>query len=229
MKCAITLAAMIALGACAPLQPPIEQTRARYHIVKSGDNIHAIAFLYLTTPEHLQLANPGIDTAQLEPGMRVFLPSAMPDSGSGYARSNNQGDAWGSTGGSTPGSSSFVWPLKQLDVTSKFGRRYGRFHAGIDLRAPRGTPIHAAAAGKVVFAGYSGGYGRMIVIDHGRGIQTAYAHTSRNLVATGQRVRQGDVIGNVGRTGNATGNHVHFEFRRYGRPLDPAQQVRARL
>ena len=69
----------------------------------------------------------------------------------------------------------------------------------------------------------------MIVIDHGRGVQTAYAHNSRNLVAEGQRVRQGDVIGNVGKTGNATGNHLHFEFRRYGRPLDPALHLQARL
>lgn len=220
---------MIALGACAPRQPPAGQFEKPYYVVKSGDNIHSIAFLYLTTPEQLQLANPGIDTARLAPGMRIALPTTLPDNGPGYPRSSFADDASSTAGESVPGSSSFVWPLKRLRVSSRFGRRYGRLHAGIDLKAPRGTPIHAAAAGKVVFAGYSGDYGRMVVIDHGRGIQTAYAHNSRNLVATGQRVRQGEVIGNVGRTGNATGNHVHFEFRRYGRPLDPARQVRARL
>ncbi len=158
--------------------------------------------------------------------MRVALPSSLPDNGS-YAQSGFSS----SSAGDSPiiRSSRFIWPLKKFDVSSRFGKRRGRLHAGIDLRAPRGTPIHASAAGRVVYAGFSGAYGRMIVIDHGDGIQTAYAHNSRNLVATGQRVNQGDVIGNVGRTGNATGNHVHFEFRRHGRPLDPARHLQARL
>ena len=210
---------MVALNACAPLQPPVEQVNRHYHVVQSGENIHAIAFLYVTTPEQLQLANPNIDTTKLKPGMRISVPASLPGNGLGYAQS----------GETAIGSAAFIWPLKRFDVSSSFGKRYGRLHAGIDLRAPRGTPIQASAAGKVVFAGYSGGYGRMIVIDHGSGIQTAYAHNSRNLVTTGQRVRQGEVIGNVGKTGNASGNHVHFEFRRHGRPLDPAGQIQARL
>ena len=219
VKTALALAAAIVVGACAPLQPPQKNPAGRYYVVQPGDNIHSIAFLFVTTPQQLQLANPRIDTARLQPGMRLTLPLVLPDNGGNYAAPD----------GPVVGSSEFIWPLKSFKVSSRFGMRRGRLHAGIDLRAPRGTPIHAAAAGKVVFAGYSGGYGRMIVIDHGRGIQTAYAHNSRNRVATGQRVRQGEVIGHVGRSGNATGNHVHFEFRRHGRPLDPARQLQARL
>ena len=216
------LSAIIALSACAPFRPPAEHASVRHYVVQPGDNIHSIAFLLQTTPRQLQLANPRINTAQLQPGIRLSLPASLPGNGVGYAQP-------GSAAVPAIRSSDLIWPLKSFEVSSNFGRRYGRLHAGIDLRAPRGTPIHAAAGGRVVFAGYSGDYGRMIVIDHGRGIQTAYAHNSRNRVATGQRVTQGEIIGNVGRTGNATGNHVHFEVRRHGRPLDPALHLQARL
>ncbi len=229
MKFAFILAAMLALAACAPLQPPIEKPGKRYYVVQPGDNIHSIAFLFVTTPEQLQLANPKIDTTALQPGMRLSLPLRLPDNGFGYAEADIQGKSSTDGSGLAPRSSGFIWPLQRFEVSSGFGKRRGRLHAGIDLRAPRGTPIHAAAAGKVVFAGYSGGYGRMIVIDHGRGVQTAYAHNSRNRVASGQRVGQGEIIGHVGSSGNASGNHVHFEFRRHGRPLDPARYLQARL
>ena len=121
--------------------------------------------------------------------------------------------------------SGYIWPLRQIDVSSRFGRRNGRLHAGMDLRAPPGTAIHAAADGWVKFSGYKRDYGHMIVIDHGNGIETAYAHNSRNVVGEGQSVTQGQIVGRVGRTGNATGNHVHFEFRRNGQALNPANYL----
>jgi murein DD-endopeptidase MepM/ murein hydrolase activator NlpD len=102
-------------------------------------------------------------------------------------------------------------------------------HAGIDLRAPRGTPIYASASGKVIFSGYNRGYGHLIVIDHGRGIETAYAHNNRNIAKKGQRVKQGQVVATVGRSGNATGYHVHFEFRRNGRTVNPIRLLHAAL
>ena len=122
---------------------------------------------------------------------------------------------------------SYIWPIRLIDVSSPYGRRNGRLHAGIDLRAPRGTPILAAADGRVKFSGYNRGYGHMVVIDHGNGIETAYAHNSRNVVGEGQYVKQGQIVGRVGRTGNATGNHVHFEFRRDGRALNPTHYVKS--
>lgn len=121
--------------------------------------------------------------------------------------------------------SGYIWPLKRIDISSNFGRRNGRLHAGIDLRAPRGTAIQAAADGWVKFSGYNRDYGHMVVIDHGNGIETAYAHNSRNVVGEGQTVTQGQIVGRVGRTGNATGNHVHFEFRRDGQALNPANYL----
>ena len=99
--------------------------------------------------------------------------------------------------------------------------RWGSLHPGIDIGAEMGAPIHAAASGRVILAGYSGGYGNLIVIDHGNGLATAYAHQSRLGASVGQEVSQGDVIGYVGSTGFSTGPHLHFEVRVNGLPVDP--------
>ena len=216
------LSTTITIAACAPFHPPAEPSSTRYYIVQPGDNFHSIAFLLETTPQQLQGANPWANSPQLQPGMRLTVPAATAASGGQYDSSADGGEP-------RIRSADFAWPLKNFQVSSKFGNRRGRLHAGIDLRAPRGTPIHAAADGRVVFSGRSGDYGRMVVIDHGGGVETAYAHNSRNLVNRGQRVKQGDIIGNVGRSGNATGYHLHFEFRRYGRPLNPVHNLQAAL
>src|SRR5262249_14059545 len=96
-----------------------------------------------------------------------------------------------------------------------------RLHTGADLAATTGTPIHAAAAGDVISAGWLGGYGNATIIDHGGGIATLYGHQSALLVAAGQHVEKGQVIGRVGRTGSCTGPHLHFEVRVNGNPVDP--------
>ncbi len=102
---------------------------------------------------------------------------------------------------------------------------YARPHLGIDVRAPRGTPIEAAAAGLVISATWEGGYGRTVEIDHGWGIITRYAHTSRILVHPGDRVERGEVIALVGQTGLAEGPHLHYEVRLRGQPVDPLRFV----
>jgi murein DD-endopeptidase MepM/ murein hydrolase activator NlpD len=99
--------------------------------------------------------------------------------------------------------------------------RWGSLHPGIDIAAGTGTPIKAAAGGLALVAGYSGGYGNLIVIDHGNGIATAYAHQSSLAASVGQQVGQGQVIGYVGSTGFSTGPHLHFEVRVNGSPVDP--------
>jgi murein DD-endopeptidase MepM/ murein hydrolase activator NlpD len=99
--------------------------------------------------------------------------------------------------------------------------RWGSLHPGIDIGAGMGTPIKAAASGRVIVAAYSGGYGNLVVIDHGNGLATAYAHQSRIAVSVGQEVSQGQVIGYVGSTGFSTGPHLHFEVRVNGSPADP--------
>ena len=121
-----------------------------------------------------------------------------------------------------------LWPIT-AEISSGFGRRQnpmgGRgteFHQGIDLRAPTGTPIRAAGGGTVIFSGWQGGYGQVVIIDHGLGgFSTLYAHNSVNLVYVGQRVERGDIIARVGTTGRTTGAHLHFEVRINGRHQNP--------
>jgi len=106
-------------------------------------------------------------------------------------------------------------------VTSGFGFRWGRLHAGIDIAVASGTPVVASAAGTVIVAGWYGGYGNLVVIDHGNGIATAYGHNSSVAVSPGQYVAQGQLISYSGSTGHSTGPHVHFEVRINGSPVDP--------
>ena len=123
--------------------------------------------------------------------------------------------------------SDFVKPLKKARVTSRFDYRVnpvtGRyvFHTGIDLGAASGSDIMAMKSGKVVSAKYSGGYGKVVIIEHSDGIRTLYAHCSKLLVKAGDKVKRGEVIALVGSTGNSTGPHLHLEFRKGGKKYDP--------
>ncbi len=126
----------------------------------------------------------------------------------------------GASSSSPPSSSGVVWPVSG-PITSPFGMRWGSLHPGIDIGVGMGTPIHAAASGRVITASYSGGYGNLVVVDHGNGLATAYAHQSSMAVTPGQQVSQGQVIGYVGSTGFSTGPHLHFEVRVNGSPVDP--------
>ena len=126
----------------------------------------------------------------------------------------------GSTGTGTPSASGFIWPVNGT-VVSGFGMRWGRLHEGIDITASSGTPIWAAASGRVIHAGWLGGYGNLVVVDHGDGLATAYAHASAILVGVGQQVSQGETLSLVGSTGNSSGPHLHFEVRVNGVAVDP--------
>lgn len=117
-------------------------------------------------------------------------------------------------------------------IVSPFGVRYHpifhtyRMHTGVDIAASYGTPIHAGGRGQVVFTGWRGGYGKCVIIDHGRGIATLYAHMSSISAYVGETVQAGQVIGRVGATGYATGPHLHFEVRVNGEPVNPLGRLR---
>ncbi len=119
-----------------------------------------------------------------------------------------------------PSSSGFVWPVHGV-VTSGFGWRWGRMHEGIDIAVPNGTPVVAAASGTIIVAGWMGGYGNLVVVDHGNGIATAYGHNTTVTVGVGQGVAQGQLLAYSGNTGHSTGPHVHFEVRVNGSAVDP--------
>ncbi|MEM6519337.1 MAG: peptidoglycan DD-metalloendopeptidase family protein [Cyanobacteria bacterium P01_C01_bin.70] len=128
--------------------------------------------------------------------------------------------------GAVRGTGVFVFPVNGR-ITSGFGyRRHpilgtSRLHAGVDFGAPSGTTIYAADSGRVIYAGWRGGYGNTVILDHGGGITTLYAHSSRLFVRVGQLVGQGQAIAAVGSTGLSTGPHLHFEVRQNGSPINP--------
>lgn len=116
----------------------------------------------------------------------------------------------------------FRWPLRSVRVTSYFGRRSAGFHDGVDLHASVGTPVYASQGGVVLYADHRiRGYGKMVLLRHGSQLSTVYAHNSRLLVRKGQHVRKGQQIALSGKSGHATGPHLHFEIREGVSVLDP--------
>jgi murein DD-endopeptidase MepM/ murein hydrolase activator NlpD len=158
---------------------------------------------------------------QVNESKREFLHEAAGlSAASGALAARIQGSSGYSPADSTPSAAGLIWPVNG-PVVSPFGMRWGRMHTGIDIGVPYGTPIHAAASGRVVYAGWMDGYGNLVAIDHGRGLSTAYAHQSQIGVSLGQTVSQGQGIGYVGCTGHCFGPHLHFEVRINGTPVDP--------
>lgn len=121
----------------------------------------------------------------------------------------------------TVASGSFAYPVRGARLSSRYGARWGRKHLGIDLAISKGTPITAADGGTVTFAGYKDSYGYLVIIDHGNGKETYYAHCSKLLVSRGAKVYKGQTIAKVGSTGNSTGSHLHFEVHVNGVPKNP--------
>ncbi len=136
------------------------------------------------------------------------------------ARTAGSGAAGAASPNRTVGGGGCIWPTSG-SVTSEFGSRWGRLHAGIDIAAPSGTPIYAAQGGTVIFSGVQSGYGNVVIVSHGGGLTTLYGHQSRVAASNGQSVSQGDNIGYVGNTGRSTGPHLHFETRYGGSPRNP--------
>lgn len=151
-------------------------------------------------------------------------------------RTNTSGLGSIASYGSSTGSAVTIETPLQGDITSLFGQRIHPItgeehtHTGLDLAAPEGTDIEAAASGEVVFAGEKGGYGNLVIIEHSDGQQTYYAHCSELLVEQGQKVTKGQTIAEVGSTGSSTGPHLHFELRdASGTPQDPLPIIKAGL
>jgi murein DD-endopeptidase MepM/ murein hydrolase activator NlpD len=162
----------------------------------------------------------------LQEGLKEMVDEAdsLQQSSEALAEKIQAAQSSGSSSDSTPSSSGLIWPVNG-PVASPFGYRclagLCRMHEGIDIGVGEGTPIHAAASGTVIEAGWEGGYGNLTVIDHGGGLATAYGHQSSFAVSSGQHVSQGQVIGYVGCTGRCFGPHLHFEVRVNGEAVDP--------
>lgn len=215
----LSIAALIAAAlfacACHPTRPPIhpEGPGGQWLVVADGDTLETIARRAGVPPEDILEANGLESAAQIRPGMSIFVLQPPPPPPEPLVAASVPG-----------GGLRLQWPLTTVAVTvgSPFGARWGRPHEGIDLPAPVGTPVFAAAEGQVVYAGHGvRGYGNMIVIKHAGDLLTVYAHNSALLVSRGQPVRAGDRIARVGQSGRATGPHLHFEVRSGQIPRDP--------
>jgi murein DD-endopeptidase MepM/ murein hydrolase activator NlpD len=157
-----------------------------------------------------------IAEAEAEAEARAAAAARSVRSGTG----STTGPAGAASPNRTVGGGGCIWPARGT-VTSEYGSRWGRLHAGIDIAAPTGTPIYAAQAGTVIFSGVQSGYGNVVIVSHDGGLTTLYGHQSRVAASNGQAVSQGDNIGFVGSTGRSTGPHLHFETRYGGSPRNP--------
>lgn len=209
-----------------------------FYTVKLGDHIRALSSRFKIALNVLQQVNKGLDLEKLSVGEEVFLPGARPEVvQEPKQRVANKPDAPRNTKippaeqVKTPSGGPFRWPVAGT-ISSPFGwRRHpifrrADFHSALDIKAARGTTIRASRGGTVVYAGWQGGYGNTVVIDHGGGYSSLYAHCNSISVQKGQAVSANSVIASVGSTGRATGPHVHFEIRVNNRAVNPISHLK---
>lgn len=217
-----------------PASRPAARTAARpersaVHVVRSGETLWEIAGRYGTRVEDLMAINDLGDSDWIKPGQRIVVSAgALPRHRQVGLRSRTRPDPSGSVMADASvlrSGGAFIWPARGT-LTSRFGWRYRRRHEGIDLAAPRGTPIYAARDGVVEYSGWKGGYGRVVFVRHGGGVVTVYGHASSLLVQPGRPVKKGQLIARVGCTGRCTGSHLHFEVRVNGRAVNPLSYLR---
>ena len=174
------------------------------HLLKPGQTLYSISRAYQVPLEILIGANGIADPSRIQAGRQLFIPGAsqtleIPPSLPAH----------------------LIWPLSGV-ITSAFGSEGAReHHEGIDIDGVKGQVVRAAAAGRVLWVGSERGYGNLVIIDHGDGLSTLYAHASRLLVGPDELVEAGEPVAEVGDTGNARGAHLHFEVHRNGMPVNP--------
>lgn len=175
--------------------------------ISPGDSFADIVRKFELDKEEVKEANDISEAEELKSGDKIILPGAEPEFG--YQDRLNE---------------LLTRPVEGR-VSSPFGPRWGTHHDGKDYAVPVGTPVEAAAGGRVTHVGRSGGYGKTVIIQHQNGLETLYAHLNSYNVRSGQQVNRGQVIAYTGNTGRSTGPHLHFEVRVNGRPVDPVNYL----
>jgi murein DD-endopeptidase MepM/ murein hydrolase activator NlpD len=195
------------------------------HVVLAGETLFRIARAYGVSADELAQVNHLDDPQKLSAGTKLLIPGSkqpvpLPEpSFDGALLQPDPVHGPAHAAGCT-GARCLAWPLRGV-IYARFGPRAGENHDGLDLAAPEGTPIAAAADGTVLYAGELSGYGTLVIVQHADGMVTLYAHNRENLVKEGTHVTQGQVIARVGTSGRTNGPHVHFEVRRQDTPIDP--------
>lgn len=218
-----------------------------FYIVIEGDTMQSVAEKYSITAYQLSMAN-GLETDdKLAPGQKLLIPTVESNHDSKYSsgknkkkkavveksssKKKNKKDSQAKAKSesskveskeakSKPDEQEYIWPCKGI-VTSLMGPRRGRSHDGIDISAPFGAPIVAIKNGTVIFSGRMNGYGNLVIVKHSNNMFSAYAHMSQIKVEKGKKVKQGELLGLVGRTGRASATHLHFEVRNKTQVVDP--------
>lgn len=220
------LVAALAAGALACSHSP--NGKGVWHVIEPGDTLWRLSQRYEIPVEAIRDANDGVDARSLRVGQKLWMPRGGARRPGGSARSAGRSKTADPDAGAQCGTLAtqdeldFEWPVLG-HLSSPFGVDRGNHdHDGIDLKADEGTPIHAAETGQVVYAGDElGDYGNVVIIKHRGRWATVYAHNRKHLVDEGEFVEKGDVIAEVGETGNASTPHLHFEVRRNNAPRDP--------
>lgn len=220
------------------LRPAPAKPAVRSHVVQEGENLYRIALRHGVSVEALAAANRLEDPTKLKVGQTLMIPSnggppeappeappreETPPTKDPLVRPARPtvgacGDAPRSE--AKPSKSGWIWPVDGV-VVSRYGTDDGQRHDGIDIGAPHGTPIWAARAGRVLFAGEQEGYGRLVIVRHDDDRVSIYAHNAKNCVTEGTRVEAGDVVGLVGDSGGSASPKVHFEVRQAEKAVNP--------
>lgn len=191
---------VFALFSCSSV--PRQTSNGFYHSVQKRDTLESIARKYSVSRLTIQKANGIFDPLDLDIGMRIIIPGAQKKVTPKNLKPQQPKTL----------SISLIWPA-QGTISSGYGKRHGRMHTGIDITRDGGKDIKAAAAGVIEFSGRQRGYGKTIIINHGKGIKTLYAHNASLYVKKGTRVKKGTIIAKMGSTGTSSGIHLHFEVQ----------------
>jgi len=200
------------------------------HVVRRGETAYRIARTYGIEPAELMEVNGIPDPRQLQPGMELFVPGAprplevpplAADAGGATQGGGPAREAGAPEAADAPSRNGRLrWPLRGV-LYRGYGVRQGQRHDGIDIAAPEGSAVQAAASGEVMYTGRQSGYGVIVILQHQGGLVTLYAHNSAVLVKEGDRVEAGTPIARVGQSGRTTGPHLHFEVREGTKPRNP--------
>jgi murein DD-endopeptidase MepM/ murein hydrolase activator NlpD len=197
------------------------------HVLKPGETVYRLGRYYGVPPAEIVRANRIRDVSSLPAGAHLLIPGARksPPGGSIAVAALTPPVSAIRPSASRETGLDFAWPVRGK-LSSRYGRRRGRQHEGIDIATRTGTQIRAAEAGRVIHSGWLGDYGRVVIVKHVGRYSTVYAHNRKNRVKKGSFVERGQVLAEVGSSGKATGPHLHFEIRRDRRPEDPLQHLR---
>ncbi len=223
----LILVVAFVLNSCVSLQAASgtvvqKQQGNRYqisYVIQKGDTLAKIAKRYGVAMEDIQRENAIYDPQDIFVGLEIIILKQNKVKRKKITKQEHK---------SLKNKANFIFPVEGR-VTSPFGKRWGHMHTGVDFSSNKGREIKAAADGVVVFAGNRGGYGRAIIIQHTKRIKTLYGHNEKIYVHKGQRVKQGQVISYMGKTGIATGVHLHFEVRIDNVPHDPFLYLPSRV